>query len=286
MITILDEPHLNFVALQPRRDVERQAPRHRIITLAVQQTHRGGDANLAIEQQVGPRIIDEGTGIAIGFTIIGWAGEEALRLQLPPLGFAQLEPPNGEIRRRHHAHQPGQPILQRPARQQGDPAAHRASDQQHLARRPDMIDQRQHIIGPAADAAIKELAAAGPAARIIQPQKCLALGARPVAQRFGFRSGHVAHVTGQEYDERPHPRREAIGKAGAVMGKAAHAMPHKPSITPLPAGGLAILAVIGPGAIDRLAIIVLLDPDRLIAPHRSTAGRAQAVSHRLQIGPH
>ena len=33
-------------------------------------------------------------------------------------------------------------------------------------------------------------------------------------------------------------------------------MPHKPSITPLPAGGLAILAVIGTGAIDRLAVLV------------------------------
>ena len=49
MVAILDEPHLNIVAGNARRNVQRQPPRHRIIALAVQQAHRAIERNLAIQ---------------------------------------------------------------------------------------------------------------------------------------------------------------------------------------------------------------------------------------------
>ena len=107
--------------------------------------------------------------------------------------------PLREIRRGGDADQARQPITQRQARQQHQPAAHRRADQHHPAQASGS-DQRQNLVAPARQRAIGEIARAFSASRIIEEQARPPVRLRPVEHGSRLAAGHVGHVTGQEDD--------------------------------------------------------------------------------------
>ena len=103
----------------------------------------------------------------------------------------------GEVGRGGDADQRGDAIRAGEGGQQRDPAAHRGADQDQ---RPfgQPVDHGQRILGPAADRAVLEPAAAGAVAGVVEPQHRLAALGAERRERGRLVAGHVAAEAGQE----------------------------------------------------------------------------------------
>ena len=143
--------------------------------------------------------------------------QDAVALQLRALAGHHGGPHQilGEVRRGGDADQGGDAVRPGQCHQKGDPAAHAAAGQQQRPR-SQAINQQQGVVGPAADGAVREGAAAGAMAGVVQPQARQAVRGAECLGLERLRPLHVAAIARQEHRIRPAPGRVDPGQLHAV----------------------------------------------------------------------
>ncbi len=177
------------------------SPGHVRIVLAVQQPHRTVERDRCMQQQPGASVLDQRAGDGIGLAVLAWPVQDTVAHEGGALLDGHRLPHQrlGEVGRGGDTDQRGDAIRTGERGEQRDPAAHRRADQdQRSLGQP--VDHGERIVGPAADGAVLEPAAAGTVAGVVEAQHGLAAFGAERGERGRLVAGHVAAEAGEEHD--------------------------------------------------------------------------------------
>ncbi len=166
----------------------------------MQDAHRAGNIDRAIEQQVAATVLDQPARDQVRlFAVLGWPLDVAVALHALALVGRQLVVPDRlrEIRRRRQQRQCPHPLRTGQRQQQGDPAAHGRADD-HLRARGQFIQHRQRITQPVADAAVRKAPAGRAVAGIVEAHEGATLLPAMLGEGGGLAAAHVGHEAATE----------------------------------------------------------------------------------------
>jgi len=194
VVAVLDQRHPHIGTVEPGGQAERRLPRHIRIALTLQQPNRAAERDRRAQHQPGAPVLDQRAGDRQVLAVLARRVDHAVGQQPRALRRQHCCPHHilGKIGRGGDPDQAHDPARTRQRQQQGDPAAHAGPHENERA--GDAVHHRHRIRGPHTDGPVRERAATGAMAGIIQPEAGLA---RRPAKRGGLQRLRSPHVTAQ-----------------------------------------------------------------------------------------